>query len=945
MDHHHHPTLPPASPLWIFSSPIQPALVTDLWFLLQMPRKSEIARTGPTRMSKVIETSGGDLDRMASHLRSVQVLDEQFEDWTDAAPHVYRAMTTLWDNFSQYYEQVYCVAYPAAPTSSNPLSGVTFDVSGVDQLFKRITHFLTWCLENTPGKFGEQYVNVLTFRAWVSNMVSLVISELRQLDRSLGVLISGWTQRGQDGLYTRLYSWARSTADSLQLRRKPKRRPSYGKFEASLLITHILENADSAHRWESTLQKVTLVQFMLNTGLRPGEFCKPDRYPDFLRLCDIEVRRDITSDARYEWHIVLHVENWKGGRDPLDLRDVQNITLHPSKHTQNLQFELATTLIPVLIHRGALEEQDAHGNSTMIESLEQFLRSKSMIFRGVGTRPLFCKTKNNSFQQEQPLEVALLLGQLGDLYTKVGLGGGGSYHFRYHKGDKIRILYGAAAQSEVLHHKTYGTHADVGYVHYSAGMDVHPVNCVLLDESLTPDEEAKLQRAGFYFRQQMSDAMVAVVRKFAAQEADVEDVAKLASESKLSIAGHEEVARRVQADPTYLELEAESARLTERRRMALNALSRDKDNAALQGELNAIQQDLSATKCKRTKQKGNLARLVRKETQVKYRNSLRKMGVGGTRDEFAQAHQQLLGIDAMDHLATAAEKLAKLQCEKYTGLPYRRVRTFFDQNTAGEKGKGKEARSSEGEETSVEGGMPASDDRAENGARQEEDEDVDEDEDGDEDEFGDEDADIGDEDEEEKEGEEAAGGIDAEDEVTDPNVELAGLSGDIEVSRIAVMRLYYGRLKASDRFNRLVELHKESGYCGFCPLHQAGLKLDSAQCKLTLGGPILDKKDNTRFDISREPAQSKKYKKKVMRHLRQSHPLQFAAIVAGGPIPPFEFEFASREDDCEMADLVSGILVEESKAPSIEIDLNHDAAAFGALLQEAFTPRSYHECI
>lgn len=85
---------------------------------------------------------------------------------------------------------------------------------------------------------------------------------------------------------------------------------------------------------------------------------------------------------------------------------------------------------------------------------------------------------------------------------------------------------------------------------------------------------------------------------------------------------------------------------------ALGALGRDKDNAALQGELVVIQQDLTVTKCKRTKQKSNIGRLVQREN--KYCNSLRKMVLGGTR-EFAQAHQQLLGIDAMAHPTTAAD--------------------------------------------------------------------------------------------------------------------------------------------------------------------------------------------------------------------------------------------------------------------------------------------------
>ena len=172
-------------------------------------------------MSKAIEASGGDLDRMASHLRSVQVLDEQFEDWTDVVFHVYRASTTSRS-----------IVLPIQQHRSIPLSGITLDVSGVGELFKRITGFLIWCLKYTPGKFGEQYVSVSRFWAWVLNMISFVISELRQLDRSLSVFVLGWSQRGRDDLESWLYSWAQFIAN-LKLRRTPQGRRTYGKFEAT----------------------------------------------------------------------------------------------------------------------------------------------------------------------------------------------------------------------------------------------------------------------------------------------------------------------------------------------------------------------------------------------------------------------------------------------------------------------------------------------------------------------------------------------------------------------------------------------------------------------------------------------------------------------------------------------------------------------------------------
>ena len=132
----------------------------------------------------------------------------------------------------------------------------------------------------TPGRYGEQYVHVLTFCAWVANLITVVISELCQINRNLGVMILGWTHHGQDGLYRRLLLWARSTADALQLQQKAPKHPSYRKFEASLLL-EVIHNGDSTLPYQNKplLQQALLVQFMLNTGLQLGECHKLSQQP------------------------------------------------------------------------------------------------------------------------------------------------------------------------------------------------------------------------------------------------------------------------------------------------------------------------------------------------------------------------------------------------------------------------------------------------------------------------------------------------------------------------------------------------------------------------------------------------------------------------------------------------------------------------------------------
>lgn len=86
------------------------------------------------------------------------------------------------------------------------------------------------------------------------------------------------------------------------------------------------------------------------------------------------IQHNVKPDAQFEWFVIINIKNWKGDGDPITHQDAQNITLHPCKLAQNLQFKVATALIPVPIYCSALVACTYAGATTQIANLEQFLR-------------------------------------------------------------------------------------------------------------------------------------------------------------------------------------------------------------------------------------------------------------------------------------------------------------------------------------------------------------------------------------------------------------------------------------------------------------------------------------------------------------------------------------------------------------------------------------------
>lgn len=263
----------------------------------------------------------------------------------------------------------------------------------------------------------------------------------------------------------------------------------------------------------------------------------------------------------------------------------------------------------------------------------------------------------------------------------------------------------------------------------------------------------------------------------------------------------------------------------------------DRRKAAFEGQYVALQSECNSIVAKRACRRRDLARILQRKAFIKSVNSLQKLAVTGSREQPLPAYQQHLSLDLSTDPRADNERTAKKQASTASavGEQLASISSFFETSSRNSKGKGKEV---EGNEDQME------DDKGIGGPP-----------------------------------EEGAGSIHAADEHTDPNVELAGLSSDVEISRIAVTRFYFGRIKSWERLQMLLDLHNASGYCPSCPLDQAGLKKSRPQqsggvhtMRLTRGGPIQQTIKHARFNVSEEPSRHRNFTTKVFHHLQKCLP-------------------------------------------------------------------------
>ena len=373
-----------------------------------------------------------------------------------------------------------------------------------------------------------------TFKSWATGLVTVSLCQFKMINVSFGHLFLGWTSMGHNRLFSHLRSWVHSIIQTYDLRRLREKRHFYGKWEAALRLCVIFDKAVHPANFKLDLQKALYIQWCLNCGEWPGLALRggQDR---FIWLQDITIRRVVGTTLEHgqhmwAWDVYIDITTWKGDQTLGTTLDLQVAICKHSRVQQNLQFEVAMTLVPFLINRKALAAVTANGTHVPIESVHLFLALKESVFVGTGDAPLFVamdqgfgglKLNPDAAGQVALLTTASAAMALGKIFAKAGLGAYGAYAFCYMKGNMIKIIHGKTAQGKALHHCVYGQQADTRYFLYSSGMQNIPISRTML-EDVNPSKRDRLANASFFQRRLGSDAMAATLRSIASEEAGMD---------------------------------------------------------------------------------------------------------------------------------------------------------------------------------------------------------------------------------------------------------------------------------------------------------------------------------------------------------------------------------------------------------------------------------------
>ncbi|GAC73236.1 hypothetical protein PANT_9d00010 [Moesziomyces antarcticus T-34] len=840
-----------------------------------MVRKSEAQRKGKTRLSAAIEAVANNPEEMLREHQASEQMDMAAEDWIGQSKQKYQNETSLYDDFVFYFRDIYRSSRPDSVVEGedDPLQKIELSTDGVEELLCRFKGFLLFRLRRTPGHHGRDQITASTFKSWAVRLIDVSLRKLEMIDKGRGHLFSGWTKLGKEGLYSEIQGWVQSTVLEHNLSQVPPQRRFYGKTEAALCFKAIMDHADKPSNFPADLQKILYIQWLLNAGQRPGSALKSPGKDDFLRMRDITIKRDMqfidgqADHRRWAWIVEMKIRNWKGYNDPTVPRDVQTIVCHATQVDQNLQFELATSLVPFMIFRDALSAVNSRGEQIPIRSVAEFLQTDQMLFVGVGDEPLFVTMAQGrgglllspSSGSVPPLTTVSAAVFLGKVYSKAGLAAAGAYAFRYMKGDMIRIVHGRDAQGEALHHHAYGAGADVGYQNYSAGMQNTPVSRTMLEEFDETDRQ-RLIKAGFFQRRLWGDAMTSTIRALASAQAGPKH-----GDGPPKVG--DEVQRALESDETYKSLGASIEEAIRIRKREQDACDADPDSTDKQLSLNAAIREVADLYRQRTALKTRVSADLTQKAVGRHREGLRKVA-GGAYEEMQRAQEYLAGLDHTDQvtaqmlgtstglmrtMGASAELIAKIE----TALQASTDATGFDtdeglQSKRNEPGPSRRASEgpsrsrSEVDVASLPGDASGSVDPTETAE---------------------------------------PGAIDAEEELANGQSDL----DEVQARRASIMLFYEGRLLAESRLTHVEDRWFDNGYCPFCPLEVAGLRESGKGSVLPVGGPFMKRKGDTWVRAPR----SKETRKQVRRHLREAHGLIWAAIVAGGELPPFNTDVTS----------------------------------------------------
>ena len=403
-------------------------------------------------------------------------------------------------DFDDWYAARFLLDYPDA-------SAWPWDQESSAHMAYIICRFLLFRLQHTHSRNGfSSLVCIHTFIVWAKNMAYIAAANLlgpNQPDQAHGISVMRGDQGDrQTSLWRYIHQFAYSTAMQYNLPREVPPHEFFGLSELNIIVRRCeqkaLQDPANAMVW---LTVAAAFQLIFATGVRISAiYTEADKY---LREEHLEIMQ--RSQGRYEIQVDF---KWLKGfsllhHDPY----LFNPTLHSVALKANVKAEFATTIIPLLVQRGAIYEKRPTGLH-YFSHISEFHASKSTRFHcRQGNYPLFRSSVDSSGRpSNKPLTASGLCKRLKQVALELYLAGCRLYNWRRGVGDISRIVGGMELQQTALNHNAAN---DVGRGTYSNAVDDAQISRYVFGEFLPSQASAKdkLDQSRFHIRSADSRAV------------------------------------------------------------------------------------------------------------------------------------------------------------------------------------------------------------------------------------------------------------------------------------------------------------------------------------------------------------------------------------------------------------------------------------------------------
>lgn len=463
------------------------------------------------RLQAILEGSTLDDDELRRFYADFEESEQRGQDYSERDGFSLSQMFTLERSLYVFYDLVWRRLNPSA-------TACVWD-TGTSKLISRpLTAYLAYRITKVVGRSSNGLVSAGTLRRWARDVLRLAGFYIRgpgSTDHNRNpCAVTGVLLDKSDSLYNLIYvQWCGATIIDLKLCRNQPKHEYWGPLEAKLIIRRyeakmIMEPRMSA----SLLQSKSVVQLQLATAARMGAISA--NRPNFASKRDshmVQSNFSFVQTKRHHYSTIVHFEHLKGFAGTLQNKAELRQTIPSVRKACNLTLELASTLIPLFVHRKALYALDTSGNEIVFEDIESFLKSESRHFYVLQDGKAFLRKHGKAHSiTDEVLAGSHASKKIGEIGYEVWLPFARSHNFRRYDGDISRIAFGKEGQQGLLNH---GYSKDVGWSTYSKGVENYPLQRLVYNElgKEFADLQTKLDQSGHTARRDDCRAVHAIL--------------------------------------------------------------------------------------------------------------------------------------------------------------------------------------------------------------------------------------------------------------------------------------------------------------------------------------------------------------------------------------------------------------------------------------------------